>query len=446
MPKKQSHSSITEEAARIFIRDADERATLFCTRISGFYLIKLKTGGAWRWRYTDDLGKRKTKTVGKYPALKPETAAAKVINWISDDVDPLLEDSKKKAAAVSEAEQATRRKLGDYLEGGYAKYQSRKLAGDHTLQLIRHNFAGWLERDMASLTDHDVEAWQEAREQAGLAHSTIQRAYSAIKTLLNQAVKKKILTTNPLANVALEQPHDNERARELEEARESARRLLTDDEIQRLHAGLDAFAEELRRQRRSSRAHGKPDLPDLDAVEYPHWFIPFANVALYTGLRPGDIFSLTWQEANVNFKRITKTPQKTRHHANPAKVVMEMVEPLHIVLKRWHKQCGRPKSGLVFISPVTGGQLDKKAHGKPWRRVKRLGGLPDDLDFYALRHHFISALVADGVPLLTVAKLVGQKSTQMIERHYGHLCPTSAADALHGFAKRMSVQSEAVNA
>lgn len=436
MPSKKI-TSISDEAARIFIRDNAERSTLFCTRITGFYLIRLKTGGAWRWRYLDDAGKRKTKTVGKYPAMKPEVAAQAALQWLNTGADPLAEQQARQSEAKSALEQAARRKVGKYLEGSYAKHQARKRSGDHTLQLIRSNFPGWLDRDMASLTREDAVAWQEAKEAAGLAHTTIQRAYSAVKTMLNHAVRAGLLQANPLANVSLEQPADNDRAQELAAARESARRLLTDDEIQRLHAGLEGFAEELRRQRRNSRSHGKPDLPDLDAVEFPHWFIPFCYVALFTGMRPSDIFSLTWQEASINFRRITKTPEKTRHHSNPAKITLDMADPLHDVLKRWHKQNGKPAAGFVFVSPVTGDRLDKKAHIKPWKHVKQHGGLPADLDFYALRHHFISTLVARGVPLLTVARLVGQKSAQMIERHYGHLCPSSAAEALQIFATSM---------
>lgn len=448
MPRKDAKpvTSITNEAARIFIRDSEERATLFCKRISGFYLIKLKSGGAWRYRYMDDAGKRKTKTIkGGYPALKPAQAADAALAWLESGSDPIQEQADKREQAKSAEARAAKRKLGTFLEGDYAKHQARKRSGDHTLQLLRSNFAAWLDRDMASLSADDVEQWQEAKEAAGLAHATIKHVYSALKTLLNVAAKKKILTDNPLAKVSLEQAADNERARELAEKLEQSRRLLTDDEIERLHTGLHLFGEEIRRQRRNSRAHGKPDLPDLAEVEYPHWFIPFCYVALYTGLRPGDIFSLQWQEANINFKRITKTPEKTRHHENPARITMEMVEPLHDVLKRWHKQNGKPDAGLVFASPVTGERLTKKAHSRPWKHAKRLGGLPPGLDFYALRHHFISTLVANGVPLLTVAKLVGQKSTQMIEQHYGHLCPTSAADALQGFARSME-RRPAVNA
>jgi len=447
MPPKFS-SSITGTQAQEFLSSKPERSIKGCKKIPGFHLIKLKQGGAWRYRYADDAGKRKVYTVGKFPAMDPETAAKKVLAFIVGDRDPQAEKRERRARARTAEELAQARRFETYLEGDYKSHQDRKKTGADTLALIRFNFSEWLDRDMASLSAHDVRKWQKRREGEGRAYTTLQRAYGAVKTMLNHAAKAHsnndvpVLDENPLAKVTLDAPIDDDRHEKLAEARQSARRLLTDDEIQGLHQGLDLFAEELRRQRRNSRQHGRDYLPDLDKVEYPHWFIPFCLFALYTGMRPGDIYSLTWAEANVNFKRITKTPEKTRHHREPAKIVMDMTDPLHDVLKRWHRQQGKPQTGLVFASPVTGKRIDKKSHLKPWKRVKELGGLPRDLAFYALRHHFISTMVSLGEPLLNVAKLVGQKSTKMIEDHYGHLMPSSATSALNRFAQ--TVERKAV--
>lgn len=449
MPSKQPKTSISDTDARAHIANQPERATLSCNKITGFHLIKLKRGGAWRWRYTNTTGQRRVFTIGKYPAMHPEKAAERALELLLADTDPLTEKRSKRERALSAEDLAQARRFGNYLDGPYAEHQARKKTGSDTLALIRHNFAEWLDADMATLSAADVRKWQKRREREGRAHTTLSRAFGAVKTMLNHAAKPHsrndapVLDENPLQRVALDNPIDDERTQGLVEKREAARRLLTDEEMQGLHIGLERFAEELRRQRRASRKHGKPDLPDLDAVEYPHWFIPFCYVALHTGMRPSDIYSLTWTEANVNFRRITKTPEKTRHHREPAKIVMDMTDALHGVLKRWHEQQDKPQTGLVFPSPVTGNRMDKQAHIKPWKRVKRLGGLPDDLAFYALRHHFISSLAANGVPLLTIARLVGQKSAQMIERHYGHLVPSSAADALNAFSQSIEKRTAA---
>ena len=448
MATKQSKTSITDTSARNLLKYNEERATLSCTRITGFHIIKLKQSGAWRYRYTNAAGKRRIATIGKYPAMHPEVAAAAALEYLIRGADPLNEKQHQQQQARTDEEIAEARTFSNYFDNEYTTHQLRKKTGEATLAIIKSNFPEWLDRDMSTLSASDVRSWQKRREAEGAAHTTLKRAYGAVKTMLNHAAKAHskndhpILNENPIDNVSLDAPIDNERMQTLMEARQAARRLLTDDEVQALHNGLDLYAEELRRQRRNSREHGRAYLTDLGAVEYPHWFIPFCYVALYTGMRPGDIYSMTWAEANLNFGKITKTPEKTRHHSEPAKIVMDMVDPLRDVLKRWHKQQGKPQTGLVFPSPVTGNRLDSKAHTKPWKNVKTLGGMPDDLVFYALRHHFISTLVANGVPLLTVARLVGQKSAQMIESHYGHLSPSSAAAALNLFAR--SVERKAV--
>ena len=443
----KSITSITEAAARKLVSDKPARATLFCTRIAGLHLIKLQTGGAWRYRYTDHAGKRRVATIGSYPALKPAQAAEAALAWRAGGTDPLKSRSEQRETAQAETEAKAARRLETFLDGPYARIQARKKGGKATLALIRRNFPELLDRDMAGLSARDIHQWQDRREAQGKAHVTIAREYSALKTMLNAATRTDpaVLESNPLTNVKLQQQVDSDRSKKLAETRHAARRLLTDDEIQRLHMGLDRFADEIRAQRRSSRAHGKPDLDDLDAVEFPHWIQPFVLTALYTGMRPGDLYALTWQEANINFKRITKAPEKTKHHPEPARIVLDMAPPLLDALKRWNRQQGKPQSGLVFPSPVTGAEMDKYGHRRAWKRVKELAGLPDDLAFYSLRHHFASTMVAAGVPLLTVARLLGQKSTLMLERHYGHLAPSSAAEAMNALARSVERKPNAAN-
>lgn len=162
-----------------------------------------------------------------------------------------------------------------------------------------------------------------------------------------------------------------------------------------------------------------------------HWFYTFTLLALHTGLRPGDLLSLTWQELNVNFKRLVKVPEKTRHHSNPTKIIMDLTEQTIADIKPWWELQGKPNAGLVFKSPRTGLRISRGGYRKAWSKMKNQAGLDEKLDFYALRHDFISRLVAAGVPLLTVARLAGHKSAKMIEQHYGHLCPASASTALN---------------
>ncbi len=51
-----------------------------------------------------------------------------------------------------------------------------------------------------------------------------------------------------MSTSAVEKAINNEKHQELVDARQSARRLLTDNEIQALHTGLALFADDLRRK------------------------------------------------------------------------------------------------------------------------------------------------------------------------------------------------------
>ena len=49
--------------------------------------------------------------------------------------------------------------------------------------------------------------------------------------------------------------------------------------------------------------------------------------------------------------------------------------------------------------------------------------------FHGLRHTYASWLVQNGIPLITVQKLLGHSSITMTER-YAHLCPDNNAAAM----------------
>jgi integrase len=373
--------------------------------------------------------------------MKPNEAAQKAMVWRNQRADPLAETRQRKVAARSAEQMSASRTLRDYLDGIYTLHQARKKnEGKHTVDMIRGNFANLLDSDMSTISAADIKTWQSGREKEGLAHVTLQRAYGALRTLLRHAVAEQIIDSNPVAGLSLSAPTAEEKSRSLSADARSHRRMLTSKELAGLNKGITLFSEELRAQRRNSRKHGRDYLPDFESVSYPHWFIPFFHLAMHTGMRPGDLYTLTWQELNLKFRRLVKIPEKTIHHKRPAKLDLPVTDDLFSVMTLWHDQQGAPTDGLVFPSTHdkrAGMAFGKQAHGKAWARVLALGGIDAGLHFYSLRHHFISALVAHGAPLLAVAKLVGHKSATMIEQHYGHLAKSAAADLMQSFSETL---------
>lgn len=440
------NTSISSTAARTWVAKAEYRDRLPCNKIPGFHLLKLRTGASWRYRYTDATGKRRIATVGAYPALEPKEAAEVVSGWLIEDKDPLKAKADKREEALKEEHDKKHKALRYYLDNKYSRVMESWPTRSAKLnkQRIELHFADLLDTPMDEIKRSHIKAWENEMARKGRAHSTTRRVYTSLKALLKQAVVDEVIKRDPLDGVKLDKPSftEQELKKDRDEALSQNRRLLTDDEILSLHRGLEEFAEVARQKRRNSRAHGKTHLADLDHVAHPHWFIPFCLLALHTGLRPGDVYNLTWRELNINFGRLkkitSKSAQSVRSGNGGTLVEMKLNNHIHGIMKEWWKQQEKPETGLVFPSPVTGGQLALTAHHKPWKAVKELAGLPENLNFYALRHHFISALVAQGMPLLAVAKLAGHKSTDMIEKHYGHLCEKQADQAVDIMAQSIS--------
>ena len=429
-------TSITQAKLSVFKKEADPRQQLGCDKISGFFYIKLSSGGAWRLRYTDLLGKRRTATIAD-ANIKPSQAAAEAISWkakLREGIDPL---SYKEALAQQQREAEQLKAANVYITVG-AFYESiytpHKLDnyryGAGTLKVIKHNFEHLFNRDMDKLNSADILQWYNKRKGKGIKRSTLVRDFGAFKAMLNFAtqplkgVNEPILKVNPIKSFTLPALTIKEQD-ELEAHNEKLshqRDIFSQEVKQQIHTGLALYSEKLKRQRRSSIAHGKSHLINLDNLTYPHWFIPFCHIARLTGMRPSDIYALKWENLLFNqFNDQTTlifTPSKTKKAENSRKIKFPVTGELKHVFDSWAAQQEQAKKGLIFKSERTNKSLERKAHLRHWKQVKALGGVPESLDFYSFRHNFISGLVARGVPVLTIAGLVGHKDGSMIEANY----------------------------
>lgn len=429
-------TSITQAKLSSFKKTATPRQQLGCDKISGFFYIKLSSGGAWRLRYTDLLGKRRTATIAD-SNIKPSQAATEAITWkakLREGIDPL---SYKEELAQIQREEEQLKAANVYLNVGVffeSIYTPHKLDnyryGAGTLKGIKHNFSHLFERDMDKLNSADILQWYNKRRSKGIMRSTLVRDYGAFKAMLNYAaqplrgVSEPILKVNPIKNFTLPALTIKEQD-DLEAHNEKLshqRDIFSDEVKQQISTGLQLYSDNLKKKRRSSIAHGKSHLINLDNHTYPHWFIPFCHIARLTGMRPSDIYALKWNNLVFNqFNNQTTlsfTPSKTKKAENSRKIKFPVTNELKFVFDTWAAQQEQSKSGLIFKSERTNKTLERKAHLRHWKQVKALGGVPENLDFYSFRHNFISELVARGVPVLTIAGLVGHKDGSMIAANY----------------------------
>eukprot|EP01093_Parvamoeba_rugata_P009057 TRINITY_DN252_c0_g1_i2.p1 TRINITY_DN252_c0_g1~~TRINITY_DN252_c0_g1_i2.p1 ORF type:complete len:463 (-),score=88.82 TRINITY_DN252_c0_g1_i2:2595-3983(-) len=454
-------TSITQAELSNFNKNSPIRSKLRCEKIAGFFYIKLKKGGAWRLGYTDLEGKRREATIAD-GNIKPAEAAKIALEWrikIKSGVDPLSELDKLREQRKADKQQKDANQflnVGCYYESIYTPYKLANFRdGKGTLQNISRNFSHLFDRDMDKITSADILSWYNKRTKKGLMRSSLVRDYGAFKAMLNHAAKSPdghapaILKNNPIKNYSLPALTLAEREKlEVHNTKLEAKRVIMSDILKRqIHNGLNLYADQIKQKRAASRAHGKAHLPDLQGRQYPHWFIPFCHIARLTGMRPADIYALKWDNLSFNqFSNTTAlifTPSKTKKVNYSQKVTFPVNAELKAVFDLWQAEEGG-KTGFIFQSERTGRALERKAHLTHWRQVKALGGIVSDLDLYSFRHNFISELCARGVPVLTIAKLVGHKDGSMIAANYLRHDETNTLAMLEGVGGISEIEDEQI--
>jgi integrase len=148
-----------------------------------------------------------------------------------------------------------------------------------------------------------------------------------------------------------------------------------------------------------------------------------SEVALYTGMRAGELFRLRGYHLDTHEGLIQVLDGKK---GKPRKVYMTPR------VKAIFKQLNPAPKNFVF--PDENGNQAKEVSDSFGRAVDALGfndGVEDDrarVVFHTLRHTYASWLAIAGVPLYTIGKLLGHSSDKTTRR-YAHLCPDSTRAA-----------------
>lgn len=160
-----------------------------------------------------------------------------------------------------------------------------------------------------------------------------------------------------------------------------------------------------------------------------------ALLSLDTGMRAGEIFSLTWEHVHIDAGQIQV--MDTKGGRNRMAYMTERVKSMLQGL-----QDGR---GLVFPSKSGGiiGQISNTAE----RAISAIGlndGISDPRNkatFHSLRHTFASRLVENGTDLYTVKELLGHSTLAMTER-YSHVSNVSLQSAVQRMEKATAEKSQ----
>ena len=152
---------------------------------------------------------------------------------------------------------------------------------------------------------------------------------------------------------------------------------------------------------------------------------PIVITALNTGMRKGEILSLTWDRADLKqgFILLDQTKNGERREIPINGTLREALLELSQGTKERPRRIDIP---YVFYDP---------ANGKAYKDVKRSfhsackRAKIKDFRFHDMRHTFASHLVMAGVDLTTVKELLGHKQLTMTLR-YAHLAPSHKVKAV----------------
>ncbi|MCT4534777.1 site-specific integrase [Halodesulfovibrio sp.] len=145
-----------------------------------------------------------------------------------------------------------------------------------------------------------------------------------------------------------------------------------------------------------------------------------ALLALYCGLRFGEIAKLTWNYVDLLHETLTIVDAKNKGKNRPAFMTKKVVAMLTA-----QKEMADSATGLVFPSRV--GTIQSSVSKTFSRTADEMFNVNvtdsrQKVCFHTLRHTFASWLVQRGVDLFKVKELMGHEDIKMTQR-YSHLAP-----------------------
>jgi integrase len=251
----------------------------------------------------------------------------------------------------------------------------------------------YLEKDFGNMlpvevSNFHIEKLRRRLAKKKLKPATIRHALEILRRLSNFGTKRNLCSGIPFV---IEMPQVNNLKTE----------DLTPEQLDRLFQVLD-------------------DYPDIQATN-------MIRIALFTGMRRGEIFSLKWSDINFRRKIIKlREPKGGQDKTIPLNEMAEQVFATH------------PDNESDFVFPGREGKKRNNCN-RPMKRIKEKAELPKDFRmFHGLRHVFASMLASSGeVDLYTLQTLLTHKSPLMTQR-YAHLRDESlmqASNVIKGLMK-----------
>jgi integrase len=181
------------------------------------------------------------------------------------------------------------------------------------------------------------------------------------------------------------------------------------------------------------------DIPAfIEKLGSHHLYVP-AMIALYAGLRLGEVLALRWGRIHLDRKviEVRDAIEETKNHGvriKPPKSKagrrdVALPDILVDVLRQCRKErlelrvalgVGKLPDDALLFSELDGSLPSQKYYSKAWSDLAGQIEMPN-VTFHALRHTHASQLIDEGVDIVTISKRLGHKSPAITLAVYAHL-------------------------
>lgn len=144
-------------------------------------------------------------------------------------------------------------------------------------------------------------------------------------------------------------------------------------------------------------------------------FKDYLVVLWETGARPSEVMRIEAGHLDVGAEQVVMDSKTTRRTGD--KRVIYLTPTAVDVLAR--RAYFHPDGAL--LRTVRGTPWTRHTVGQRFRRLRKTLGMGREATAKGFRHGFVTDALERGVPIATVAELVGHKGTKMVERHYSKL-------------------------
>lgn len=197
------------------------------------------------------------------------------------------------------------------------------------------------------------------------------------------------------------------------------------------------------------------ELPAVDAQEFKPWeaaqvghFLDVAaghrlgalfEVAVFTGLRRGELLHLAWTDVDLARRELRVRRDTTKTDAGKRRVALDDRAVGALVAWQFAQEAERAAwgkayadSGLVFTYE-DGRPLKLQYATRLFDKLRVAAGLPE-MTLHGLRHQQASLQLAAGTPLAVVSKRLGHSSVSVTADIYSHLLESTEHDAANAAA------------